>query len=896
MRNIVITGLIAGSIAFAQAPYGIATIAGTPYDPSGDGGPALLASFGFSAGSVAWRDGNLYVTDGPRVRKINPAGIVNTVVGTLDPVVHQPIAGYSGDGGPALGAKLRSANALEFDSSGNLYVGDQGNFCVRKITASVVGGVPQPINGTETITTFAGKCTFSGNGGDGGPATAATMIGPLGMSFNPATGDLYIADQYNNNVRKVDALGTITTVAGTGAAGSLGDGGPATLAELNFPLGVSVDPATGDLYIADAGNHSIRKVHAGIITTVTAAGGATKVSYRAGSLYLLGGGEIRKLDSSNTLTTLAGTGAASYTGPFPPIGDGGPATAAFINSAPSGYDFAFDNSGIYVIDGISGRARYVANSTTTVFGQFVLAGNITTVAGPGGVVTFSGDGGPAISARLYGAWGIAVDPAGTIYVADNGNNRIRAIDPSRTINTIAGNGSATLDTTHFPITPTTTGLIPQLLQFNNGALYATHSYASVLKIAGGLLDFAFPPASIKGASNIAFDPDGILYVVDPFAVVVWAIDPVTLTPQLVVVGGSVQIDGVSITSAPANQIQLLSPGSAAFDPAGNLYLVESGKNRILKVAARGYQVPLNGTETVTIYAGAGFGFSGDGGPATAALLAGPTGLATDAAGNLYFSDGVNFRIRKIDTLGIITTIAGSGTAGFAGDGGPALAAQIRMARLAIDSTGTIFFTDGVNNVVRVLAPFLTSGNNCNGTYIANFTGNVNVTKGQTCILVGGHITGNITQTGGSLSISSSQISGNLQVNGGGSFSIGPSTTIGGNLQIQNLPGGTAPSQVCGATVNNDLTFQSSAAAVMIGSTSPACAGNTIGGNLTIQSNTAATTVDGNTVKGNLTDQSNTAPTQVFTNAVGNNLTCQNNSSISRGGNTAKSKQGQCSAF
>jgi len=407
---------------------------------------------------------------------------------------------------------------------------------------------------------------------------------------------------------------------------------------------------------------------------------------------------VRKLDSSNTLTTLVGTGAPSYTGPFPPVGDGGPATAALLNTGASGMDFAFDNNGIFVIDGTNGRVRYAANSTTNVFGQFVLAGNIATVAGPGSVITFSGDGGLATSARLYGGFGVAVDPAGTIFVADGGNHRIRAIDPSRKINTIAGDGTAAPVVTPGPATAT--GIIPQILDFHSGALYATHDFNRVLKIAGGLLNFAFPAGT--GANKIAFDPAGILYVGDPFAVVIWAIDPVTQTPNRVVGGGSIQIDGVIVTSAPANQIRLLSPGSFAFDPFGNFYLVESGKNRILKVAARGYHVPLNGTETVTIYAGAGPGFSGDGGPATAARLGGPTGLVSDAAGNLYFSDGVNFRIRKIDTHGIITTVAGNGGAGYTGDGGPAVAAQIRGGQLAFDSVGNLFLTDGANNIVRVL--------------------------------------------------------------------------------------------------------------------------------------------------------------------------------------------------
>jgi hypothetical protein len=129
------------------------------------------------------------------------------------------------------------------------------------------------------------------------------------------------------------------------------------------------------------------------------------------------------------------------------------------------------------------------------------------------------------------------------------------------------------------------------------------------------------------------------------------------------------------------------------------------------------------------------------------------------------------------------------------------------------------------------------------------------------------------------------------------FNIGSGTAIGGNLEIQSLAASAGQNQLCGSTVNNDVTFQNNGTAVLIGASAPAsCAGNYIGGNLTVQNNSASTVVSGNTVTGNLQDQNNTAPTQVFTNTVGNNLQCQQNTSITAGGNTAKSKQGQCVAF
>ncbi len=193
-------------------------------------------------------------------------------------------------------------------------------------------------------------------------------------------------------------------------------------------------------------------------------------------------------------------------------------------------------------------------------------------------------------------------------------------------------------------------------------------------------------------------------------------------------------------------------------------------------------------------------------------------------------------------------------------------------------------------------PALTSGNNCNGTYYGAFRGNLNVSNNQTCILVGGGVTGNITQNGGSLGIGNVTISGNVQVHGG-PFSVGPAAVINGNLQIQNDQAGMASSQVCGSTVKGDLQFQNNGSPVMIGWAAPWCAGNVIGGNLQVQNNTASIAIFNNTVGGNVQVQNNTASTQVRNNIVKHDLQCQNNSpAITGGGNTAAQKQGQCSAF
>jgi len=189
-----------------------------------------------------------------------------------------------------------------------------------------------------------------------------------------------------------------------------------------------------------------------------------------------------------------------------------------------------------------------------------------------------------------------------------------------------------------------------------------------------------------------------------------------------------------------------------------------------------------------------------------------------------------------------------------------------------------------------------SGTLCNGVYLGTFKGDLTVSSGQTCIIVGGGVTGNVTETGGSLILSNATIGNNVQVNGGGTFSFGQLTTIKGNLEIHNIPAGAAQNQVCATNVAGNLQFHNNGTAVLIGSGSPSCPGNVIRGNLEVHENTAATAIFGNTVGGNLQDQNNTASAEVFQNVVTHSLQCQNNTSITGGGNSASQKQGQCAGF
>jgi hypothetical protein len=225
---------------------------------------------------------------------------------------------------------------------------------------------------------------------------------------------------------------------------------------------------------------------------------------------------------------------------------------------------------------------------------------------------------------------------------------------------------------------------------------------------------------------------------------------------------------------------------------------------------------------------------------------------------------------------------------------------------------------------------------CNGAYNGTFNGNLTIASGKNCVFVGGGATGNVTQTGGNLVLSSATIGGNVAISGASTYSIGPSVNIKGNLQILNIPKGSATNQMCGSTVAGDLQYLSNGTSGLFGSGSPSCAGNVIKGNLQVISNTAATTINGNTVSGNvqvqnntgavtvvantitanlqvqgntgattvngnkvggsLQDQNNIGATQVSTNVITSALQCSGNTSITGGGNTASSKQGQCAKF
>jgi sugar lactone lactonase YvrE len=349
-------------------------------------------------------------------------------------------------------------SAIVFDTQGNLYFAETGNHVVRRFSTAGV------------ITTVAGT-GVQGFGGDGGAATEAELDSPGGLAMD-AGGDLFIADSHNHRVREVAATGTITTIAGTGAAGFSGDGGAATAARLDLPTALAVDPA-GNVYVADTDNQRVRRIAAGtgVITTVAGdgvegfageGGLATAASIdspnglavdTAGNLYIADthNGRVREVSAATgIISTVAGAGAVQAFG-----GDGGAATAAGL-ALPRG--LTIDAAGnIFVADSANHRVRRIS-----------AAGTITTVAGQG-TEAFAGDGAPAVAASLDSPRAVAISPAGLLTLADSDNQRIRQLDalpaPGPDIHTIAAVGSIT------PETLSLTG--PAVVAYGNGTLTAT---------------------------------------------------------------------------------------------------------------------------------------------------------------------------------------------------------------------------------------------------------------------------------------------------------------------------------------------------------------------------------------------------------------------------------------
>jgi sugar lactone lactonase YvrE len=626
--------------------------------------------------------------------------------------------GYSGDVGPATYAEMSGVSSVAVDGAGNVYVLDSANNNVRKVAVS-----------TGIITTIAGT-GVAGHTGDNGPAASAELWSPNSIAAD-AAGNVFISEMSDSVVRRIDAVtGTITTIAGnpTGT-GSLG--GPANQYRLSSIVALATDPS-GDLYIA--ANDEVLKVDStgNIAGTVNSNAGNTYFSISGiavdsrKNIYFSDPGYsvVRKIDPYGNTTIFAGSlqGGTSS--------DGGLATRAHLYF-PNG--LAADGAGnVYIADNFDYAIRKVDTN-----------GIITTIAGVlSDPYVIGGDGSPATNVSLYPLY-IGADSVGNVYFADQATSRIREITapaapPSAAaaapvFSLAAGTYPSSLTLTmtdatpgaeiyvsldgsapstsgqgyHGPITITGTvtvqaiALAPGYLA--SAPVKATYTItapptALISTVAGsgngGMLGMGGPAASawLGRPQAIAFDQSGNLYIADQSNSVVWMV--ASATGNISVVAGT-GVSGNGIDGGLATETEMYGPSGLAFDKAGNLYIADAYNGRIRMVAVQ--------TGIITTVAGPGtFGTLGDGGPATAAYLGNIGGLAFDGAGNLYVAGYRNNRIRMIAAkTGIISTVAGGGTAGTLGDGGLATAAYLQYpVDVALDGAGNLYIADADSADIR----------------------------------------------------------------------------------------------------------------------------------------------------------------------------------------------------
>ena len=668
--------LFSAVISFFIFPSSVAFTA--PLDNIGDGKPATSVVLTLIDGVAVSPDGEIYISHRSknRVRKIDKNGIIHTVAG-------DGLAGFRGDNGSALEASLNFPAGLAFDPLGNLYIADRNNHRIRKI------------NRKGIITTIAGK-GIPDMDGDEGPAIEASLYFPSDVACD-LKGNLFISDRSNNRIRKVDLKGIISTVVGLGVPGFGGDFGPAEDAILKYPFGITLDKK-GNLYIADRGNNRIRKVDTqGIIKTIAgdgyhAYGGSYGPATRAslayptdvavddqGNIYFAdrNNNRVRKIDTLGIVTPLAGTGQSDY--------NGDNEVAAETNLyLPLAIALTHDSK-MVVVDRSHFRLRSID----------LKSDQVTTIAG-NGRSHFKGDQGTALGATLSSPSGIAIDSRGNILFADQTHNRIRKIDSRGVISTFAGNGKlgnegdgglARKAALYRP-----TGLVID----SKDQVYVVSRFPpswNIRKINGkgvitrfagiGRLDDrgdggAPKDASFKALRDIATDNKGNIFVAD--------------------LGHIRKIDkNGKITSYYKEkwnrQNEETHPNGFAWGPDGALYVSDSGSNKIRRIESTGKMTTIAGTGEMKDQR--------DGGPAIEAGIRSPGGLAFSPSGELFIAEEETHRIRKIDIRGIIHLVAGKGTAGYSGDGGLAIEAELKNPfRLVFDKEGNLYFTDRDNNRIR----------------------------------------------------------------------------------------------------------------------------------------------------------------------------------------------------
>lgn len=493
-----------------------------------------------------------------------------------------------------------------------------------------------------TFTTLAGLAGALVKSADG-VGSAAEFNAPRGVAVDVA-GNVYVADSSNHTVRKITPSGVVTTLAGLPGSQGRQDGTGAA-ARFIDPYALAVDPA-GTVYVADTSNNMIRKITpAGVVSTLagngeqgSSDGVGAAARFReprgiavdgAGNVYVgdYGNETVRKITAAGVVSTLAGS--AGVVGSSNGVG----ATASF--------------KGLFGVAVDAAGNVFVADTANRVIRKITAAGVVSTFAG---TVNSSGtaDGAGSL-ARLAEPRGIAIDAAGTLYVADYGAHTLRKITPSGVVSTLAG--AAPL----------------------SGSTDAT----------GNAARFYYP-------SGVAADGAGNVYVADTSNNTVRKVSDASVVSTLAgLAGRSSSVDGTGSVA------RFEDPYAVAADGSGNLYLADPGDHTIRKVTPAG---------VVTTLAGSAGQYGGTDGVGAAARFKGPLGIAADAAGTLYVADTGNHVIRKISAGAVVTTLAGTVGAAGNNDGAGAAARFSEPNGVAVDSAGRVYVADTSNGTIRVITP------------------------------------------------------------------------------------------------------------------------------------------------------------------------------------------------
>ncbi len=642
-------------------------------------GTGSLAQFSSPRGLTVDTAGNVYVADtsNSTVRRITAAGVVTV------------LAGAEGQPGSADGAgtaaRFNTPIGLAADSAGNIYVADSANFTVRRIGPD------------GTVTTFAGGVGQSGSADGTGTAARFASLTDLAVD---RFGNVYVADTGNDTVRLISPSGIVSTLAGSAGQAGIADG-TGTAARFAFPYGVAVD-SLGNVYVADSGSGTIRKITSGgIVSTMAGTPGQQGSADGTGTAAQFGlpygvavdsTGNVLVADSANDsirLITPAGvvTTLAGYSGQF---GSANGTGAAARFGLP--YGVAADTAG----------NAYVADTYNDTIRKIAPVGVVTTLAGtasePG-----SADG-AGTAARFDVPTGLAVGISGVVNVVDSGNDTIRMITPDGVVTTLAGTaglagsadgtGAAARFDNPFGVAADGAGNI-YVADAGNDTIRRITAAGIVTTLAGkpgqfGSADATGAAARFDDPEGVAADGAGNVYVADTYND---TIRKITAAGVVSTIAGSAGLSGS--VDGVGDAARFYFPAGLAVDGAGNVYVADPYNNAIRKIA------PGN---SVTTLAGGQYGHAD--GIGAAAQFDHPYDVAVDGAGNVYVADNQNDSIRKITPAGVVTTVGGAAAQVGDADGVGTAARFYGPAGVAVDSGGDVYVADSINDAIRVGVPVI----------------------------------------------------------------------------------------------------------------------------------------------------------------------------------------------